>query len=96
MALVTRADLLTFLDLLIGKIWKQDGTQLRLHFLYKVLNNVAAPTLKDSFIDRIISQNNYNLRNTQTDLLKEAFNIAALTFGITFRWKLSKLIQSPF
>ena len=28
--------------------------------------------------------------------LKEALNIAVLTFGITFRWKLSKLIQSPF
>ena len=34
-ALVTRADLLTFLDFLIGKIWKQDGTQLRLHFYIK-------------------------------------------------------------
>ena len=58
-----------------------------------------------SFIDRNISKNNYNLRNSQTDLslpkpnrnfLKEALNIAVLTFGITFRWKLSKLIQSPF
>ena len=37
-------------------------------FLYKVLNDSAAPTLKDSFIDRNISQNNYNLRNSQTDL----------------------------
>ena len=37
-------------------------------FLYKVLNNSAVPTLKDSFIDRSISQKNYNLRNFQTDL----------------------------
>ena len=56
-----RADLLTFLDLLIGKIWEQDGSQLRLHFYIK-------SSLKDSFIDRNISQNNYNLRNSQTDL----------------------------
>ena len=34
----------------------------------KVLNDSAAPTLKDSFIDRNISQNTYNLRNSQTDL----------------------------
>ena len=40
----------------------------RATFLYKVLNDSAAPTLKDSFIDRNISQNNYNLRNSQTDL----------------------------
>ena len=34
---------------------------------------------------------------SQTEnFLKEALNIAVLTFGITFRWKLSKLIQSSF
>ena len=61
------------------------------------MNDSAAPTLKDSFIDRNISQNNYNLGNSQTDnFLTEALNIAVLTFGITFGWKLSKLIQSPF
>ena len=37
-------------------------------FLYKVLSNSAAPTLKDSFISRNIFLNNYNLRNSQTDL----------------------------
>jgi hypothetical protein len=38
-------------------------------FLYKVLSNSAAPTLKDSFINRnIILLNNYNLRNSPTDL----------------------------
>ena len=40
----------------------------KITYLYKVLNNSAAPTLKDSFIDSSISQNNYNLRNSQTDL----------------------------
>ena len=71
-------------------------------FLYKVLSNSAAPTLKDSFIRRNILLNNYNLRNSQTDLpfqshtenfSKEALNIAVLIFGITFRLKLSKLNQ---
>ena len=71
-------------------------------FLYKVLSNSAAPTLKDSFISRNILLNNYNLRNSQTDLpfqsqtenfSKEALNIAMLIFGITFRLKLSKLNQ---
>ncbi len=37
-------------------------------FVYKVLNNSAAPTLKDSFLSRSILVNNYNLRNSQTDL----------------------------
>ena len=37
-------------------------------FLYKVLSNSAAPTLKDSFISRNNLLNNYNLRNSQTDL----------------------------
>ena len=37
-------------------------------FLYKVLSNSAAPILKDSFISRNILLNNYNLRNSQTDL----------------------------
>ena len=37
-------------------------------FLYKVLRNSAAPTLKESFISRNILLNNHNLRNSQTDL----------------------------
>jgi hypothetical protein len=37
-------------------------------FLYEVLSNSAAPTLKDSLISRNILLNNYNLRNSQTDL----------------------------
>jgi hypothetical protein len=39
-------------------------------FLYKVLvlSNSAAPTLKDSFISGNILLNNYNFRNSQTDL----------------------------
>jgi hypothetical protein len=37
-------------------------------FLYKVLSNSAAPILKDSFTSRNILLNNYNLRNSQTDL----------------------------
>jgi hypothetical protein len=34
----------------------------------KVWSNSAAPILKDSFISRNILLNNYNLRNSQTDL----------------------------
>ena len=37
-------------------------------FLYKVFSNSAAPILKDSFTSRNILLNNYNLRNSQTDL----------------------------
>ena len=37
-------------------------------FLFKVLSNSAAPILKDSFTSRNILLNNYNLRNSQTDL----------------------------
>jgi hypothetical protein len=35
----------------------------------KVWSNTAAPILKDSFISRNILLNNYNLRNSQTDLI---------------------------
>ncbi len=72
-------------------------------FVYKVLSNSAAPTLKDSFLSRSILLNNYNLRNSQTDLarfqsqkekfLKEALNTAGLICGITSSLKLSKLNQ---
>ena len=37
-------------------------------FVYEVLSNSAAPTLKDSFISRNILLNNYNLGNSQTEL----------------------------
>ena len=59
------ADVLRSLD------WKNLETRwysAKATFLYKVLNDSAAPTLKDSFIDRNISQNNYSFRNSQTDL----------------------------
>ena len=51
------------------------------------MSNSAAPTLKDSFISRNILLNNYNLRNSQTDLtlpkpnrefLKRSFKYAYL------------------
>ena len=37
-------------------------------FLYKFLSNSAAPILNDSFTSRNILLNDYNLRNSQTDL----------------------------
>ncbi len=37
-------------------------------FVYKVLGDSPAPTLKDSLIGRNILLNNCNLRNSQTDL----------------------------
>ena len=75
-----------------------------IQFLYKVLSNSAAPILKDSFISRNILLNNYNLRNSQTDLtltkpnrefLKRSFKYsgAYLWNNLNFRLKLSKLNQ---
>jgi hypothetical protein len=60
---IRSADVLRTLD------WVNLGTRWHLTkatFLYKVLSNSAAPTLKDSFISRNILLNNYNLRNSQT------------------------------
>ena len=45
-------------------------------FLYKVLSNSAAPILKDSLTSRNILLNNYNLRNSQTDLTLPKPNIS--------------------
>ena len=40
----------------------------KLVFLYKVLENHTAPNLKDLFSRRNVSQNSYELRNSETDL----------------------------
>ena len=37
-------------------------------FMYKVLNDHAAPSLKESFYERNVMQNRYNLRNSEYDL----------------------------
>ena len=59
-------------------------------FLYKVLSNSAAPTLKDSFIDRNISKNNNNLRNSHTDLplpgTKREFLKRSFKYGSACLW----------
>ena len=63
--------LISIYDVLRSLDWENLETRwysAKATFLYKVSNDSAAPTLKDSFIDRNISQNNYNLRNSQTDL----------------------------
>ena len=36
--------------------------------MYKVLNDHAAPGLKESFYKRNVTQNTYNLRNSENDL----------------------------
>jgi hypothetical protein len=36
--------------------------------MYKVLNDHAAPGLKESFYNRNVTQNTYNLRNSENDL----------------------------
>ena len=36
--------------------------------MYKVLNDHAAPSLKESFYERNVLQNRYNLRNSEYDL----------------------------
>ena len=40
----------------------------KLVFIYKVLENHTAPNLKDLFSRRNVSQNSYELRNSETDL----------------------------
>ena len=37
-------------------------------FMYKVLNDHAAPSLKESLYERNVMQNRYNLRNSEYDL----------------------------
>ncbi len=37
-------------------------------YMYKVLNDHAAPGLKESFHGRNVTQNTYNLRNSEYDL----------------------------
>jgi hypothetical protein len=37
-------------------------------FMYKVLNDHAAPCLKESFYKRNVTQNTFNLRNSENDL----------------------------
>ena len=77
--------------------WKHDGTYLETRwylskatFVYKVLNNSAAPTLKDSFLSRSILVNNYNLRNSQTDLAlskpKREFLKKSFKYGWAYMW----------
>ena len=51
-------------------------------FIYKILNNYTAPTLKESFHKISEYQKTYNLRNTNTDFSKESLDIAVLCFGI--------------
>ena len=51
-------------------------------FIYKILNNYTAPTLKESFHKISEYQKTYNLRSTKTDFSKKALDIAVLCFGI--------------
>ena len=100
-----KLDLLTFFDLLIE--WENLETKRLLAkatFLYKVLTNTAAPTLKDSLIRKSTLQSNYNLRNSQTDLslpksnrefFKKAINTAVLLFGIVYHSEV-KQAQSTY
>jgi hypothetical protein len=58
-------------DVLRTLVWENLETRWYLTkatFLYKVLSNSAAPILKDAFISINILLNNYNFRNSQTDL----------------------------
>ena len=55
---------LTFLIACLGKHLITEEKK----FMYKVLNDHAAPSLKESFYERNVMQNKYNLRNSEYDL----------------------------
>jgi hypothetical protein len=67
--------------------------------LYKILNYYIAPNLKESLTGSSLTQANYNLRNSYTDLalpkprrefLKKVLNTAGQSFGIAFLGKQKK------
>ena len=73
--------------------------------LYKILNDYTAPNLKESLIGSSLTQANYNLRNSYTDLalpksrreyLKKTLNTAGQSFGIAFLGKQKRHDQSIF
>ena len=77
----------------------------RLHvfynFMYKILNNLAAPNLNRMFYKMSNCPISYNLRNSVTDLVlpqpktefkKGAFPIMGLSFGTIYASKLKKPI----
>ena len=51
------------LQLCVGEMWKTSI------LMYKVLNDHTAPNLRASFIRMNDSQNDYKLRNRETDLI---------------------------
>jgi len=55
----------------------------KLVFTYKILGNHTAPNLKDLFCRRNVSQNSYDLRNSETDLTikKPKTEFLKKTFG---------------
>ena len=66
-------------------------------FMYKVLNDHAAPNLKQSFHQRNLTQNTYNLRNSEfglsipkprTEYLRRSY---APCYGMTFHKQLDRL-----
>jgi hypothetical protein len=75
--------------------------------LYKILNDYTAPNLKESMIGSSLTQANYNLRNSYTDLAlpktekgipkkKVVLNTAGQSFGIPFLGKQKRHNQSIF
>jgi hypothetical protein len=73
--------------------------------LYKILNDYTAPNLKESLTGSSLTQANYNLRNSYTDLafpkprreiLKKVLNTAGQSFGIAFLGKQKRHGQSIF
>ena len=72
---------------------------------YKILNDYTAPNFKESLTGSSLTQANYNLRNSYTDLalpkprrefLKKVLNTAGQSFGIAFLGKQKKHNQSIF
>ena len=73
--------------------------------MYKILNDHAAPNLKESFSKKSVLHNTYNLRNNNTDLalqrpkrdfLKRSFKYsgAMLWNNLSQEAKLSETLQS--
>ena len=86
--------------------WKNLENRFRFNKLvlvYNILNNGTAPCLREFFSARSNNDNDYQLRNYDTDLslpkpirknfLKEALGIVELYCGIVFLLRLSLLIR---
>ena len=53
---------------LVEHIYKLTRKEFKAVFIYKILNDHAVPSLKESFYKRNVTQKRYNLKNSEYDL----------------------------